>query len=216
MYKPVAVLSLAVVLTARAASAQLSLGLVAGGISASTSSDGLGRLPISSVTGFAGGLSLAIPLSHGISLAPEILFAMKGTTDKLSTAGTDAVPQETGTIKIGYVEVPVLFRATFGAGSLRPFVTAGPEIAFKVSCSFAIVGTDPTFNGKSNCSQYTYVDVSGVKSTDMGAMVGVGLSSGRMSVSVRYDLSLTNSSSPDIYGAYSKNRAIMAVVGVTP
>ena len=215
MYKRAAVLAVALVIVARPASAQWTLGLVAGGTSASTSSDGLGRSPISPVTGFTGGLSLTVPLTRNVSFAPEILYAMKGTTDKLSTAGTDVIPQETGTSKIGYIEVPILVRISFGSGSLRPFVTAGPEVAFRMSCSFAISGTDPFFNGTSKCSQDTYVVESGVKSTDMGALVGLGLSSGRVSVSVRYDLSLTNSSS-DIYGAYSKNRAIMAVVGITP
>lgn len=215
MYQRAAVLAVAMVIVTRPASAQWTLGLVAGGTSASTSSDGLGRLPISPVTGFAGGLSLTVPLARNVSFAPEILYAMKGTTDKLSTAGTDIIPQETGTSKIGYIEVPVLFRVSFGGGSLRPFVTAGPEVAFRVSCSFAISGTDPFFTGTSPCSYGTYVVESGVKSTDKGAVIGAGLSSGRLSVSVRYDIGLSNSST-DPYGAYSKNRAIMAVVGITP
>jgi hypothetical protein len=215
MYKRAAVCTVALVIVARPASAQWALGLVAGGTSASTSSDGLGRLPISPVTGFAGGLSLTVPLTRTVSLAPEILYAMKGTTDKLYTAGADVVPQETGTSKIGYIELPVLLRVSFGAGSLRPFVMAGPEVAFRVSCSFAISGTDPFFTGTYKCRNGTYLVESGVKSIDMGAMIGAGLSTGRLSISVRDDIGLSNSST-DPYGAYSKNRAIMAVVGITP
>jgi hypothetical protein len=215
MCKRAAVLAVALVIVARPASAQWALGLVAGGTSASTSSDGLGRLPTSRVTGFAGGLSLTVPLTRSITFSPEILYAMKGTTDKLYTAGTDVIPQETGTSRIGYIELPILVRFSFGSGPLRPFVTAGPEVAFKVSCSFAISGTDPFFTGKSKCSYDSYVVESGVKPTDMGAVIGAGLSSGRLSVSVRYDFGLSNSST-DPYGAYSKNRAIMGVVGITP
>lgn len=207
--------ALALVLAARAASAQLTVGLVAGGMSATTSSFGLGRTPISSVTGFAGGLSLTAPLSHNISLAPELLFTMKGTTDKVLVYFADrGPPNPTGTSRISYIEVPILVRLSFGSWAFRPFVTAGPEVAFKVGCNFTVSGIDPFLDGKFGCSQATLAAESGVKSTDMGAMVGAGLSSGRVSVSVRYDLSLTNSSL-DIYGAYSRNRAIMAVVGVT-
>jgi hypothetical protein len=207
---------LAFVLVARAASAQVTLGLVAGGTSATTSDFGMGRTPVSSVTGFAGGLSLTVPLSHHISLAPEILFAMKGTTDKLFLLSSNGpVPNVSGTSNINYIEVPVLVRLSFGSGALRPFVTAGPEIAFKVACNFTVSGPATNLNGESACSQATLTAESGVKSTDLGAMVGAGLSSGRLSVSVRYDVGLSNWSL-DTYGAWAKNRAIMAVVGVTP
>jgi hypothetical protein len=215
MYKAAAAFAVALVITGHPASAQLSVGLVAGGTSASTSSDGIGRSPISSVTGFAGGLSLTAPLSTSISLAPEILFAMKGTTDQLSVNSTGIVPHETGTSRISYVEVPVLLRATFGSGVIRPFVTVGPEIAFMTGCSFTIAGTDPSANGKSACSQGTPFTESGVRSTDAGAIVGAGLASGRWSVSLRYDIDFTNSSQ-DTYGGYARNRTLMAVFGVTP
>jgi hypothetical protein len=216
MHKPVAVLALAVVISARPASAQLTLGLVAGGTSASTSSDGLGRLPISSVTGFTGGLSLTVPLANHISFAPEILYAMKGTTDKLAVAtSSNVMPYETGTSKISYVEVPVLLRVNVGSGFIRPFVTAGPEVAFKVGCNFTVAGTLSFGNGEFGCSQSTLAAESGVKSTDVGALVGGGLAIGRMSISVRYDMSFSNSSQ-DTYGGYAKNRAFMAIVGVTP
>jgi len=217
MFQRAAVLAAALVIVARPASAQWTLGLVAASTSASTSSDGLGRLPISPVRGFAGGLSLTVPLTRNVSFASEILYAMKGTKDKIDVYSTESSfpPNPTGTSKISYIEVPILFRASFGSWALRPFLTAGPEVAFKVACSFRVAGVDRFLDGTSNCSYGTYVVESGVKSTDIGAVIGAGLSSGRLSISVRYDIGLSNSST-DPFGAYSKNRAIMAVVGIAP
>ncbi len=112
--------------------AQSGLSLVGGMTSATVSyTDDEGSANnLASRNGFAVGLGLGHTAARGLSFAPEVLYAMKGTNVKEWTDYT----------KLSYVSVPLMFRyALGGGGQATPFVTAGPTVSFLLSCT---VGDD--------------------------------------------------------------------------
>ncbi|MES2304453.1 MAG: porin family protein [Gemmatimonadota bacterium] len=182
--------------------AQGHFGIVAGGVSSNmTASGGGASISFKSRTGFAAGLSMVHTISKDLDFAPELLYIQKGSK---FTEGSEAA-----SLKVSYVELPLLFRAKFGTAGTRPFVMAGPAIAVKASCK--VSGSSGNVSVSSNCDD---VDVN-VKSTDVGAMFGAGVAAKRLSISVRYELGLTNVAKNSDPGESVKNKALLAMVGIS-
>ena len=122
MLRITAVLIITVLLMACSASAVGPLGGLGAGVKGGVNysdiiSDGInssGRL------GFIGGAYITIPLGS-IKLQPEVLYAMRGyKVDEIDV-----------TIKLDYIEVPVLFRYDFpSAVGTGPYIYAGPSFSF--------------------------------------------------------------------------------------
>jgi opacity protein-like surface antigen len=152
--------------------------------------------------GFMGGVMLVSPLGTAVSIQPELLYTMKG-------AKVESLEDNfTGTVKMNYIEVPVLLRLDLAtSGGVRPFVYGGPAIAYKVGCSVELREGTTTINA--DCD--TGPDPADFKSTDFSAVAGAGLAfnmAGRMaSIGARYDYGLTKfSESSDV-----KHRVISIV-----
>jgi hypothetical protein len=184
------------------AAAQMNFGLVAGVVSSNPSISPESSVEMNSAyTGFVGGISLSRDLSPGLALAPEALYVMKGADHSEPVAGTTIT---TGT-RISYIEVPVLFRYRIGERTrTHLFITAGPDISFKLSCS--------QFEGSAASMPCPDDTSDGFKSTDAGLMFGAGDAMRRISLSVRYDLGLNNISNDDAVSV--KSRTIFGVVGL--
>ena len=181
--------------------AQSRFGIVGGLVSSNLTISGGGvSASFSSRTGFAGGLSMTHPISKDLEFAPELLYVQKGS--KLTEGSTSFA------VKLGYVELPLLFRAKFGSSATRPFVLAGPAIGVKASCKFK--GSDGSTSVSADCG----TDFK-VKSTDFGAMFGAGIAANRYSVSVRYDLGLSNIADGADAGSTAKNRTFLLLVGIS-
>jgi hypothetical protein len=184
-------------------SGQSRIGVVAGLVSSNFSLSSNDAGAQQSRTGFAVGLSLAMPAGKTLEFVPEVLYAEKGTT-----AASGDTPID---IKLTYLEVPLLFRYTIPAsGDVHPFILAGPEIALKLSCNLS------ASSGTASASESCDADPDNspnLKSVDYGLMFGVGVSVQRVSVSVRYDLGLANVSD-DGFGDTAKNTAFLFLVGV--
>jgi hypothetical protein len=100
------------------------------------------------------------PLTPIISLQGEVLYTMKGAME--SSMGIDLV------WKMNYVEVPLLARLNFPiSGSIRPYLLAGPGIAFNTGAEWEVSG----FGQSASMDIGDYV-----KGTDLGAVLGGGLS----------------------------------------
>ena len=157
--------------------------------------------------GFLAGAFLGIAVNDVFSVEPQAFYDQKGT--KLSgTGGAE------GSVKIGYIEVPVLGKFWIPSESqVKPFVFAGPYVAFKVRCKV----DGAAFGGTStDCDQTSEINL---KSTDFGATGGVGLEfkAGAQVVRVdaRYDFGFTNindTSSSD--NTKIKTRSFAGTVGV--
>ena len=187
-----------------AARAQVRGSVIGGYVSAKLAASFQGTtVTFASRTGFAVGLGMTRPVARDIEFAPEFLYVQKGFDQ---TAGTDELK-----FKLGYLEVPVLFRAMFAAGaSARPFITAGPDIGVRVSCS-----GESTSGGSSVSQDCTDVGNSGIKSFDFGVMFGAGVTVRSVTVTARYDAGLADIQKNPPSGQSLKNRALMILVGLT-
>jgi outer membrane protein with beta-barrel domain len=156
-------------------------------------------------TGFVGGATLVLPLSRDFAFEPELVYSMKGS--KFDEQGVS------GSFKLNYVELPILIRYTFPVvGSTKPFLLAGPALAFQTSCKISgeNQGATVTFGCKDFFQQVgANVDV---KKFDTGAMFGGGVAfdvGGRMmSLGVRYNLGLT-----DVFSDTDAKNRVLSFVG---
>ena len=115
-------------------------------------------------TGVIGGAFAVIPTTPVFSVQPELLFTMKGA--KTSEQGI------TGTLKLNYLEIPVLGRFDISAGSgVKPFVYAGPAISFNLSCTAQVSGSGINISG--DCEDEDTGE--SVKKVDYSGVIGGGL-----------------------------------------
>ena len=163
------VMAVGVLGSAAAASAQgLELG-VKGGLSLAEFSGGDNAFDAAegSRKGLVAGAFLAVPLGGAVSLQGEALFAQKGSAYHFDDLDT--------TVKLDYVEVPVLLKARFGAAGLRPYVLAGPYVGFRLRARAT---------GEVGAAAMDLEDET--KTTDYGVTAGAGLELGRLLVEARY------------------------------
>ena len=119
--------------------------------------------------GLVAGAFLAFPLGGPLSLQPEALFVQKGSAYDFTDLDT--------TVKLDYVEVPLLLKARFGVG-VRPYVFAGPYVGFRLS---AKADSDAGEDGPDG------VDLEDeTKGTDYGFVGGAGVEIGMFLVEGRY------------------------------
>lgn len=183
--------------------AQSHIGVVGGLVSSNFSVSEGSVSGQKSRTGFAAGVSVTSPISKGFDFAPELLYVQKGITANAGS-GINAA------FKLSYIEVPVLFRYSFSStGDAQPYFLAGPEIAMKASCD--ISATSGSSSASQACKDVDPADEP--KSVDYGVLFGVGLALKNFSVSVRYDLGLSNIRDNGSTGT-SKNTALMVLVGL--
>jgi len=155
--------------------------------------------------GFVGGATLNLPISPNWAFAPELVYSQKGV--KASDTDFNA------TIKLSYIELPVLFRYDFGtAGGVRPFLLAGPALALKTGCSFEVESGGVSLSGGCDSADDGTGETTSFKSFDVGAMFGGGLSfdvGGRtMRLGVHYNFGLVEIAD----GGDAKNR-VLSLVG---
>jgi hypothetical protein len=142
-------------------------------------------------------------VAHDIAFAPELLYVQKGF-DQTSGTGTDEFK-----FKLSYIEVPILFRAMFAGRSARPFVTAGPAIAFKVACA-----GEASTGGSSVSQDCSVNDGPNLNAVDFGVIVGAGVGYRNLTFSARYDAGLANIEKSPPAGQSLKNRAWLFLVSL--
>lgn len=184
----------------------MQLGVVAGAnIFTFGGSDASG---VTSRTAFYAGAALTIPLGANAFVEPQLLYSAEGA--KMTVFDSTLATNVTGTFKLAYLRVPVLFGLNFGsAGGVRPRIYAGPAIGIKASCNL-----EASAMGTSVSSSCTDVDLK-MKGVDLGVTGGGGatipVGRGTISVDARYTLGLT-----DVYDALNmKNKGFSIGAGFT-
>ncbi|NGP87215.1 porin family protein [Fodinibius halophilus] len=168
------------------AKAQAEIGIRAG-VNYSNLNDQPDNLDPSNRTGLmlGGYLNLKVPMSP-ISIQPEVLYTQKG----YKALG--------GTLKLDYIEVPVLAKFSFAPGPVQPHVYFGPYAGF-------------VFNSEVSGGSLS-IDLDNTK-TDFGGVVGAGtdlnVGAAKLNIGVRYNFGLT--SNLDIEDA-GKN-SVLSIVG---
>lgn len=139
--------------------------------------------------GFDAGAELVVLLGEAVGIQPGLHYAQRGGKWTFTeTSGTGLSGD--GTVKLDYIELPVLLRVTpLNESSIKVFFNAGPVVSFRTSSKFHIKGSDG--------SEDTQDFKDETESTSFGAIGGVGLDLGvgkRSSVVVetRYHLGFSN------------------------
>jgi hypothetical protein len=146
-------------------------------------------------TGLVAGGFLTVGLLPMIALQPEVLFSMQGSKLHVGTSGisTDA------TAKLDYIQVPVLLRIG-NSGK------AGASL-------YGVVG--PTFGVLMRATDQDGQDIkSELKNTDVGVVVGAGVSLSHFLAEARYTYGLTDLNKVEDPSGANRNRVISVFVGL--
>lgn len=81
-------------------------------------------------TGVMFGGVLFYSFSPTLGLQIEPAYVQNGATEDYSETDGGHTYKMEGTVKADYIEIPVLLRATFGDGPVKPFITAGAAVGF--------------------------------------------------------------------------------------
>jgi hypothetical protein len=176
--------------TVSTAAGQTLSGAVVAGLTGSTFSDfaDVGPAAARRQIGLLAGFSLEIRLERFVSLQPEVLYSQKGTrleTTPLPGSASSAVVIE----RFDYIETPILIRVGATAGRDGPYAVAGPAFAALARAREHIeVPGFPT-------QDLNIKD--GVTGTDVGVVIGGGVSIGRLDIEGRFDAGLRSLIPPD-------------------
>jgi len=156
---------------------------------------------VNSRTSFAVGAFATFGISKNFAVEPQAFYIEKGAT-------VDVGGGVTGTFKVHYIEVPLLFKLVFPMeGKITPNLFAGPAVAFRTTCKLQADSAGVT--SEANCSDVG----AAIKSTDFIAAFGAGVDIGPVAIQGRYDLGLTkidDTSSP----ADVKNKTWLFTAGL--
>jgi len=181
-----------------AAAQEISYGAKAGVSFSTLSFDPSSELSYGLRTGLVAGGFVAFPIGSRLAIQPEGLFTQKGA--KADALGVSA------TIKIDYVEVPVLAKYTVSGGPARSFhVFGGPSVGFKVHSS-----ASATFGG----STIETDNDDGLEDLDYGVVMGAGMTFDRVTVEGRFTLGLANINAEDPDESKARTRAVGILAGV--
>lgn len=134
-----------------------------------------------------GYFNIKVPLSP-ISIQPEVLYSQKG------------YEADGGTIKLDYIEVPVLAKFDFvSSGPVTPGVYFGPYLGFNV-------------NAEADSGPFSGDIKDSIKDTDFGVVVGGGLDVSKLHIGIRYGAGLTKIFEDDSDG---KNGVFSVVAGIS-
>ena len=145
--------------------------------------------------GLVVGAAIDVPIAPMFSFQPEVLYTQKGGKNgDISDGITDV------TLKVDMIQIPLLAKVGATAGSVRPFVVAGPAIGFVTSAKFSVEGFDDDEDIKDDLEK---VEFSGI--------IGGGVQFGRGIVEARYDHGFRDMEKE--IGAASKTRTISILFG---
>lgn len=87
---------------------------------------------IGTKTGFTFGGVLYLALSSNIGLQFEPAYIQKGSKVEQRWIGNGKENKTEQTIKANFIDIPLLFRASFGQRKIKPYIVAGANIALKI------------------------------------------------------------------------------------
>jgi len=148
------------------------------------------------------GAYLHFPLGDALAIRPELLFSLKGGSTVSAIAGGDSID-----IELAYIELPVLLRASFPTGSVRPVLFAGPALAIEIGCDFSFADSV-----RSTCGQAT---LPAVRSWDFGLVGGGGVEKRLRRATIALEARYTVGTRSILEGVKLTNRAFGLVLAVT-
>ncbi|QHT70414.1 PorT family protein [Rhodocytophaga rosea] len=167
------------------------------------------------MVGFASGLGVHIPIPQStiFSLQTEVNYIQKGAhyrrTDTPTNTPIDLALQIDSKYKINYLEIPLLFKATFGKGALKYYFMAGESIGVALGGNYTSqiegnnqpgIKQEGKILFKVKPDQYTGEDAyfypKGYNRVDLGIQIGTGIGlqvgKGMLFADVRYGRGVTH------------------------
>jgi Outer membrane protein beta-barrel domain len=170
---------------------------------------GAGNL-LTSRQGAITGVYLQFPLHDVFAIRPELLFSLKGGSTVATIAGQGDANID---IELAYIELPVLLRASFPTGSVRPVLFAGPALAIQIGCDFSF--DFGTRSDRSTCGQDTATAVRDVRSWDFGLVGGAGIEKRLRRATIALEARYTVGTRSILEALELKNRAFGLLLAVT-
>jgi hypothetical protein len=167
--------------------------------------------------GVQAGAWLNRPLAGGLSLQPEVHYTQKGARYRSAIGLGFEIASGSAALELAYLEVPLLLRLDLAnTGGVRPFVLAGPAIAYRSGCSLNVQANGIGANFDCNDSFDNANLGDGLRTFDTNAVFGGGLAfrlGGRdYSAGVRYSAGLT-SISEVVSGVTNGNYSVLLGLG---
>lgn len=174
--------------------------------------------------GFAFGVGYRIGFGELISLQPELLFIQKGWKNEYGfDDGLGYFERYTETVKLNYLELPILLRIALGPDNFKIHINAGTSIGFGINGkydaeykygypgSISSIPSDGDIKFEEEPEAYEGPDQFIPNRIEFGAQIGGGVTLfNKVMIDVRYGLGLTDLSDDE----KSKNRVLQFTVGV--
>jgi hypothetical protein len=139
--------------------------------------------------GVTGGVFLTLSLLPGLAIQPEAIFTQKGATATLSDGDYS--------LKLDYLDIPVLARLSFGAGGVKVYGFAGPSFNIRLKAE-AGFGDD-------------MVDISEeLEKSDVSFVAGIGVEISKLLIEGRWLKSVKDIAFEDDVELKPQGFAIMA------
>lgn len=162
---------------------------------------------VTSRQGAITGVFLQFPFGEVLAVRPALLFSLKGGQTGATVAGSGEVDID---IELAYLELPLLLRASFPTGKLRPVIFAGPAVALQIGCDFRFTG--PADSVRATCGQD---NLNTVRQWDFGLVGGGGaeirLRRATMALEARYTVGTRSV----LENLSLKNRSFSVTLGLT-
>ena len=147
-------------------------------------------------TGFTAGVLLVVPANARIAFQPEVLFSQQGSkVEDPENAANE------GSIKLNYVNVPLLANIRLGGGDNPVSLLVGPQIGFRTSAKAEANGEEE------DLKEFT-------EGTDFGLVTGLSAMFRNVVVDARYIWGLSNINADETDDQKVKNRVFTISVGV--
>lgn len=132
--------------------------------------------------GFTAGLFIEKPFSDLISGQIEALYVQKGGKDDIAEADVEV---EDGDLTLSYIDVPVLIKLNIPLdGDIKPFLYGGGFVGYLLDAKVESGGVSAEDEG---------VEIKELlKNINYGFVLGGGVSFGKLSIDIRYDMGLGN------------------------
>lgn len=166
-----------------------------GGVNSSTITDE-GNSSLKRLLGGVGGVFVGGDVNGNVGIQVEGLYSMRGAKDTSDASET--------TLRMNYIDVPVLLRVGAGSGSGMGFhIFTGPQVSYLLDAKATNKDLDLSIDIKDE-----------LESLDFGWTLGVGMEASRFQVDARYTMGLKNMSKGGS-GSDSaiKNRTFAVMVG---
>jgi len=181
------------------------LGITAGVAMSKLSGEGLADIEsVKQRLGLHLGAFAELGLSRMMAIQPEVAYVMRGT--KLTDDGNEV------SFKLNWLEAAALLKVAFpgsGSGASRPFLYAGPAMAFQMGCTAEGQGGGTDISA--DCEEFG----AEIRKSDLAAIVGGGVDFGRLSIGARYTLGLSdlNDAADGTAADAAKSRSLSILLG---